>query len=189
MLSYAISLIITLSIIVGFGARCVIFQQRDVAWWKGIIPIYNKYIFGKLCNKGNIGIAVGLLELVWYIACYLLMYFEMWVQQTYNASTADGFIYANVSEEVVTIYTWLKIGFLVYMIFYLVVWCYLMNKFSMMHGKSKNWIALWALWPAAAYCYFALTPKIAMYGKQYELKRVEVATPEKVVKKNERRRK
>ena len=65
------------------------------------------------------------------------------------------------------------------MLAYMIIWCHLMNYFSKMHGKSKNWTILWALCPGLVYYYFAINPYIAMNGKQYKLEKVEIKSNER----------
>ena len=179
MILYVLSVLTTISCVLGVVAKSIMFHQRDVAWWKAFIPFYNKYVLGKLCGHKVVGAIVGIFEFVWDAAIFVLSAYEAWIIQNYPSSNANGILYSQVPAELVNNYTICRIAFLVFMLAYMIIWCYLMNYFSKMHGKSKNWTILWALCPGLVYYYFAINPYIAMNGKQYKLEKVEIKSNER----------
>lgn len=179
MILYVLSVLTTISCVLGVVAKSIMFHQRDVAWWKAFIPFYNKYVLGKLCGHKVVGAVVGIFEFVWYIAIFILTSYETWIAQNYPSGISNGITYSQVPAEILNNYNIVRISFIVFMLAYMIIWCYLMNYFSKMHGKSKHWIALWALCPGFVYYYFALSPYIVMNGKHYKLQKVEVKSNER----------
>ena len=158
------------------AARCVIFQQRDITWWKAIVPGYNKYLLGKLCKHKKLGVACGFLEVIWYCVIAGVYEYEVWLTQRYATGYANnnGQIILAVPEEIRTAFTILRVVVIVTAALYLFVWSVMMWKFSNMHQKSNKWLILWTIVPVIPLCYFALSKRIAMYGEVYDYTRVPV---------------
>ena len=95
------------------AARCVICQQRDIAWWKAIVPGYNKYLLGKLCKHKKLGVACGFLEVIWYCVIAGVYVYEVWLYQKYATGYAniDGQIVLAVPEDIKSTFIILKIIF------------------------------------------------------------------------------
>ena len=169
------SMILFIIMIVCVVDTCIIFSQRDEKWWKALIPGYNRYVFGKLCNSKKLGVLSGIMKIVWNIVLMFIYGFELWIAQTYTMSLYDANkLIFEVPASVKDWITILRIVMIVVAAIYMFVWSYLMNKFSQMHGKSSWWIALWAICPVIPLHYFALSKNIAMYGNSFNLERVPV---------------
>lgn len=175
------SIIIFLAMFTCIVVTCVIFQQRDEKWWYALIPGYNKYIFGKLCNQKKVGTVLAVANLLWDILLVYLVYFEYQLSANYYAGMYDATtMILNVPEEMKIQIDVLRIIIMVIAAVYMATWTYVMYKFSAMHGKSPKWVFGWAIAPVFLLCYFALSNKVAMYGKMYVLEKKEIALTSKI---------
>lgn len=137
--------------------NCVIFRtklfvQREVAWWKAIIPGYNKYILGSLSDSKLLGFVCGLsrvcLNLV--ILAYLI--------------TATKQLPASV----------LSILFIVFTVTSFVSWTIMMKNFSVKNNKSSWLMFIWAIFPLAMYIYFTQVSKYRyINGTTYKIKELK----------------
>lgn len=171
--------------------RCFIFFQRDVSFWKALIPGYNKYVLGKLCNCKKLGIATAIFLLLLIGALIGIYNFEVWIVETYASNgvfvnPATGQLILDVPEHIANwlqVFKYVIIGLAACSI---TAWSWLMLKFSQMHQKSNWWILLWALCPAIPYTMLAFSKQVAMYGKRYTVKKVESVDKRRKLKRNHR---
>lgn len=156
--------------------RCFIFFQRDVAFWKALIPGYNKYLLGKMCGCKKLGIATAIVLTLCFGTLIGIYCFEMWIVRThpiYYSDIAQQFVVEGVTE---TIVFWLR--FMQYALIFLaalsvICWSWMMLKFSQMHKKSNWWILLWAVCPILPYTILAFSKRVAVNCKQYDVKKIE----------------
>lgn len=182
------TILLSIFSILCIAARCVICQQRDITWWKAIVPGYNKYLLGKLCNHKKLGVACGFLEVIWSCVIAGVYVYEVWLYQTYATGYANtnGQIILAVPEDIKSTFIILRILVIVIAASYLFVWSVMMWKFSNMHQKSNKWLILWTVVPVIPLCYFALSKRVAMYGEVYDYTRVPVHISKKEKEKVEK---
>ena len=159
-----------------FG-RCIMFKNRDVKWWIALIPGVNKYFLGKMSGSKKLGIINGIIIPLWYAGLIGIYQFEVWIIQNYyyQAQVDDylnGRILVIVPENIKNWIIFLKYAMIVLSVLTVVVWSWMMLKFSQLHKKSNWWIILWAVCPAIGYAYFAFYDLISIDGKLYTLKKV-----------------
>ena len=155
--------------------RCFIFKQRDIKWWKALIPGYNKYLFGKSCNQKKLGIAAATAIVAWYAILLVTFIYEMWVFRKYaaNASVSEfGQLMVTVPESVKNTLEAFRYIVTSVTLVAIVFWSWMMLKFSEMHGKPKYWVVFWAVCPVIPLAIIALGNTIAVDGKSYKLEKV-----------------
>ena len=173
--------VLLIFIIIGGLARAIIFKKRDTKLWQAFLPVINKYKLGIMANSKKLGIinAVAFPIFVSYFtAC---IGFELWIMNKYSAyiqvpvdMDLDSKIIISAPDYINNIALYSKYLLIAIGLFTWIVWCMMMWKFTMIHKKNPWWIVLWATVPPIPYIYFAAIPDIAIDGKLYTMKRVEV---------------
>lgn len=195
------SILVFIASIVCIVDRAIIFQQRDIKWWETLVPFRNKYLFGKLCNQKIAGVIVAIANFLWTVMLGIIYLFERYLETTYYAGmySSTQYILEVPAQETFRLNV-IRIAVMVIAGIYMASYCYVMYKFSAMHGKSSKWIIGWAIAPVFFLTYFALSKNVSMYGKNYVMVRLDAdkvksldkpdktETPVKKVKRNDRRK-
>lgn len=163
-------------------ARCVMFQKRDVKWWKALIPCYNKVILGKMSNSKKIGIINAIMLPVLYIYFLACFGYELWIMENYTqwvrtdpTATNDSLVQVVVPKEVANTAIYSKYVLIGLAAIALICWIIFAIKYVKANKLSYWWMLWWVIVPVVPYCYFAISNKrIVINGKSYEMKRVEV---------------
>ena len=171
-----------ISCIICIICRCIIFNRRDIAWQKALIPGYNKLIIGKLAGVPRVSIIVAVSQFL-SVGLYIFsVLYDMWIINTYSSDlhipydeNIDSYIDLTVPSKVANISNYSKYILIITLLFTMIVWCILMWNFTIKQCKSPWWVILWLIAPVIPYIYFALSSKIISFdGKKYTLKRVEL---------------
>lgn len=167
-------ILIFTSTIICIVLRCFIFHQRNITWWKGLIPVYNKYIFGKLCNQKRLGYASAISIFAWWCTLIGVMCYEIHIMTDFGSmiDPTSGRIYVQVPDSVKTNMQFLKYFVICVTLIALVMWTWTMTKFSKMHDKPMYWAILWAVLPVIPLCSIAFSDTIYMNNTKYTVKRV-----------------
>jgi len=162
-----------------FIFKAILFSKRHERKIKAFVPIYNKYIIGKLCDKPKLGLATGIfnfLNVALFIAYIILSYFLVLDYSVYGELyAASSRIYLSVPDNLIIVYNITRYGWLASASLTFILWAYLMRCFSIKNNKSSWWMFVWAICPIVGYIYFATLrqyyiPKIGIV----ELKEISV---------------
>ena len=166
------TILMLIASIICIGARCVIFKQRDVRWWKALIPAYNKYILGKLANQKKLGIFNAIAQPILYSLLFVAYFYELWIMNNFQVNLYDANrIIVEIPDSARIIILTLRYSVIILAAITIFVWSFMMYKFSSMHGKSSWWIIMWAICPAVGFSYFALSDDVYIDNKHYRLKK------------------
>ena len=146
--------------------RGLMFNARDEKWYKTLIPGYNKYVIGKLCDCKKLGIAIAVISCLLFVA--LISYFSIEIYAIRNYATLAK-IPENVNEAS-TVYVTLPAIYLDVLmgiayaslgiaVIYLVLWTIMTRKFSLKQNKSSWWMFAWIICPLIPYVYFSVINK------------------------------
>lgn len=159
-------------------SRCVILHQRGYKAWQGLIPGYNKYLLGKSCNCKKLGTACAIALPVWWAGIIGLYFYEAWLVQTY----VQYMLVNDTQAQLVLILpenikTWLfvfRYAMIAVSVVTIVIWSWLMLKFSQ-SNRNTNWmIIVWAVCPVLAYIYYVFKKEFSIQGKMFTNKKVPV---------------
>ena len=150
--------------------RGIIFQARDEKWYKTLIPFYNKYILGKLCDKKIIGITVAVLSALTICAFIGTAIYEFdcienyaeYATVTNNGKTELYVTLPEIQTNILNISSYVTLGIA---FIYFAMWTWMMRDFSVKNGKSSWLLFAWAILPFTVYVYFAITPKVYIPDK------------------------
>lgn len=178
--------------IVSIVSRCVIFKKHDIKWWKGLIPVYNIYTIGKICDSKKLGIANAISQTVLFIVFFLCFGFEIYLISEYamnvDDQTFDQAYVVVVPENIANIAIVSKYILVGIAAITFGFWCLMMWQFIKVHKKSAWWILLWAIIPPIAYAAFALSNDVYINGQLYTSERVISSTVVEHKKKKVRRK-
>ena len=68
---------VTLLAIICIVLRAVLFNQRCEKPWKSLIPFYNKYVLGKLCDSKKLGIITMIFSFLTHFCVVFTYYTEL----------------------------------------------------------------------------------------------------------------
>ena len=141
--------------------RAVIFNQRGEKPWKAVIPLYNKYILGKLSDTKKLGIITAIFCALTYIILILSYSIELMMLSLIPSGTE--FSNESFSEYIPDTLTNAndasKILLLLVAIIFVFSWSLMMRKFSEKNKANTWWIIGWAISPIICYIYFIFIHK------------------------------
>ena len=173
-----ISDIVSICILLSIIFRAILFKKYKEKWWKALIPGYNKYIYGKLCDKKRLGkINAVLIPLVKFYF-YFCLGVEFWIIENYATRVQIPYndeiqskIILSVPESIKNISILTKNVLIVLMIIALIFWAIMMYHFTIKNKKPKWWIILWVFIPVIPIAYFAFNNTIYIDGKVRKIKK------------------
>ena len=160
--------------------QCIILNRHQEKWWKGLIPGYNKYMLGKICEHKKIGLVNAILVPLTH-ACFIACYFyEVWIIKNYavqvkiplSDTEASTQIQVIVPQNVANIAIYSKYALMVLVFATLIFFGILMWFFTVKHQKSRWWVILWAFLPVIPFGYFAFTKTVYINGEILHIKKV-----------------
>ena len=170
---------ITFCIILAFIFECIVFQKHKEKWWKALIPGYNKYLLGKMCDSpklGKINAVMIPFAKIYFFTCYC---FEMWLVRNYATqvkipydTTQTSQIEVVVPKAIANMAIWSKYILIVVIVVTVFLWAKMMWNFTLKHEKTGWWVMLWVFSPVIPFGYFALTKSVYVDGKLYKIKKV-----------------
>ena len=146
--------------------RGIIFKNRDEKWYKTLVPIYNKYIIGKLSDSKKLGAFTGLFNFLTHIMLLVSMGTIMNVYQNvedlqlvYDELGNPAYYTGKFDQSLINLsYVFLYITLGLTIISFL-LWVILTYKFSVKQKSSTWWMIIWGFIPTIAYFYYALVYK------------------------------
>lgn len=146
--------------------RGILFNIRDEKWFKTLIPSYNKYILGKLCDSKILGIIVAIsssltsLSIISYIAleAHIIQNYATLAEIPKNVNDLST-IYITIPKDyldILSVLSWLVI---IFAVIYLVTWILLTRQFTKKNDCSTWWLILWVICPVIPYTYFSVFNK------------------------------
>lgn len=146
--------------------RGLLFSARDEKWYKTLIPGYNKYILGKLCDAKKLGVIIGVISVLFVAALIAYASVEIYAIQNYatlakipeNINEAST-IYITLPAMYIDILTGISYGALGLAIIYLTLWIIITRKFSLKQDKTSWWMFGWIICPLIPYVYFSVVDK------------------------------
>ena len=153
-------------------AKCVLFAQRGISWWKGLIPFYSTYILGKTVDKKKLGLITALSTLVWFILVTVLYFYEIDLIATYYDTLQDNYLLVPEGTVLtITILRYITVGITLASF---VLWEMLTYQFTKKHLDKKWKVVLmqigWGVFPLIPYLYFICCKVIYKDGKLVEKK-------------------
>ena len=174
------SILFFILLIICAVSRCIIFKKRDVKWWKGLIPAYNTYTMGKICDSKKLGLINAIIQTILFIYFFFCFGFELYLISEYamnvNLETYQQ-AYVVVPENIANIAIASKYILVGISAIAFGFWCLMMWQFIKVHKKNAWWIIVWAIIPAIAYAAFAISNDVYINGQLYTSERV-IATNE-----------
>lgn len=147
--------------------RCIVFHKREEKWYKGLIPFYNKYTLGKLCDNKVIGIINGILNFltIGVFASLIILEYHMLMELPSvieDASTFD--VYQYISQTEMDFNNGLQVALGIVAALYFVSWVWLGYRFIKKNGDPVWWILVWILVPDLSYIYYSTHSKMYIPG-------------------------
>ena len=165
--------------------RCIIFKKRDIKIIWGILPIVNKYKFGRIVGSKLIGILNAIFQTLVFLAFGFAFGLELWIIKNYSQEvkipvngTSSSTIQVYVPEDIANIAIWSKYILIGLAVIAIVMWSIMMWKFTIQQNRNPWWIMLWAIIPVIPYIVFANSSNVVIDGKKYVFKKVEVEEKE-----------
>lgn len=191
------SMVILICLVICIVARAIIFNRSGIKWWKSLIPMYNKYLLGKMTGHKLLGIINAFWLPFMYAMSVFFMIMNIQLAAQYDPNfkiLADGTFVMSQSVEVPdNVAHWvLAVNYIYIAIVALAVilWDMLMWQLIKYEDKNPWWIVMWTLCPAIAYTAFAFSSVWTVNGQTFKLEPVPVKKAvEEPVKKNNRRKK
>lgn len=164
--------------------RAVLFNQRGEKPWKALIPFYNKYILGRLCDAKKLGIITTIFCFLTHFSIIFTYYIEITMLSLIPAGTdfSTAKVKDYIPDDLVTSYHTSQILMLIFMIIFILSWSIMMRQFSEKNNANTWWILGWAICPIVSYIYFTFINNY-YYTVDKELVKYEV----KKVNENEKR--
>ena len=167
--------------IISVIARAVLFHRSGIKWWKSFVPIYNKYLLGKMSGHKLIGGLNAFFIPFTYL--YFIGYFaiSLSIAQQYDPQfkmLADGSYVVSpevyVPAGLATKMNILNYVFIAVVLMAVILWDIMMWKLTMYEKKNPWWIVAWTICPVFPYVVFALSSVWTVNGETYKLQRVKV---------------
>lgn len=166
-------------IVIYMVLRALLFKQNGIAWYKGVIPFYNKLELGKLSGNEK----AGKWSMIGAITAVVLRFAVAFAQvQIVDSTYYRGIYYENSGRPSYTElagklgmgykigYLFLCFAFLVSVVFFLKFWYDMMTDFDKKFKLDKTWIVGWILLPVVPYIYVIAT------NSDYEFKKKAAST-------------
>ena len=136
--------------------RAFLFNQRGEKPWKALIPLYNKYILGKLSDSKKLGIITTIFCALTYIAALFSYYVELMMLSLIPSGTdfSTAKVKDYIPDDLVAINDASKIIMLIFAIIFILSWSLMMRQFSEKNNANTWWILGWAICPIISYIYF-----------------------------------
>ena len=147
---------ISLLIIICTILRAVIFNQRGEKAWKSLIPFYNKYVLGKLCDSKKLGIITMVFSCLTYVITMISYSVELMMLSLIPSDTEFSMtkIKEYIPNNLMTLNDTTKIMMIIFGVVFLFSWSLMMRKFSEKNNANTWWILGWAICPVVSYAYF-----------------------------------
>ena len=163
---------IYIALLVCLVAKCILFANRDIKWWKGLIPFYNIYIFGQTAGKKRLGLEMAILLFTWVGFLLFVYYYEIYIISSYIDTYNAGSLL--VPQGTMTSLMIFRCILVALTIVCFVIWEIIAYNFTKRHISDK-WkrivmTAIWGIMPAVAYVFFACNKKVYKNGKLVEKK-------------------
>lgn len=159
--------------------RAMIFYKREEKWWKSLIPGYNKYLLAKLCDCKKLGKYLAVISTLTSITFITKYAFELEITSAIYSFTGNSDnIYDIISKQILDINEVLFYVLIISGCIYLILWLFIMRRFSEKNNTSTWWVIGWLV-PVIPYFYYALIckkfyiPEIGVIEIQEVRKKIE----------------
>lgn len=162
-------------------ARAVLFHRSGIKWWYSFVPIYNKYILGKMTGHKLFGGLNAFFLPFTYI--FMLFYYSLSlsIAQQYDPQfkmLADGSYTMSdvvyVPADLATKMMIMNYVFLAVVLMAIILWDIMMWQLIKYEKKNPWWIVGWTICPVLPYVVFALSTLWTINGETYKLEKVKV---------------
>ena len=162
-------------------ARAILFHRSGIKWWKSFVPIYNKYLLGKMTGHKLIGSLNAFFLPFTYIFTLGYYALSLSIVQQYDPQfkiMADGSYTMSdavmVPESLALKMNILNYVFIAVLLMAIILWDIMMWKLIVYEKKNPWWIVAWTICPVLPYVVFALSTMWTINGETYKLEKVKV---------------
>lgn len=131
--------------------RCILFKEIGIKWWKGLIPLYNRYELGKAVEDKSLGIIFGTVTPIFYLYYSFCVAVELFIIKTFSVNVSESLdkMEVLVPKSVATLSVYSKAWLLIFAVCMIALWIGLTFKFSKKY--TKRWHTLLWLIPPVGY--------------------------------------
>lgn len=175
--------------------RGILFVQRGEKFLLTIVPWYNKYVIGRLCEQKKLGIATAISSALFYLILFGNTVIEYLIIDSVSGLTIDTEDPSSINlseyvpKELLNYNEIIKAAVFISAILYFVLWVILMYKFTVMNDASTWWFIVWGIAPIISYIYFTAVYHTYYTPKEGLISFVTTKAERKERKKKKKKRK